>query len=83
MTDIAQGELSTGGQLVLLYSAGAFFLLWGHGMLVNVRRSRGKTVNDWRVVNGFSARGDRETQGSMWVIGSAFAVVGLGIVTGG
>ncbi|MFJ4790931.1 hypothetical protein [Streptomyces sp. NPDC088794] len=84
MTDLAKEELPVGGQLLLLFSAGLFFLAVGVWFLTNATKPG--VVNKMRSLSGFSHRGERETRilarilGVGFVIGGAAAFIGGGVV---
>lgn len=81
VTDLAKEELPVGGQLLLLFSAGIFFLAIGFWFLTNATNP--DTVNKMRTLSGFSSRGGRETRILARILGIGFTVGGAAAVVGG
>ncbi|MFD6322966.1 hypothetical protein ACFWOL_08835 [Streptomyces sp. NPDC058442] len=81
MNDLAKGELSTGGQLLLLFSAGLFFAAVGFWLLVNAKKP--DVVNKMRSFSGFSPRGVKETRILVRILGLGFVIGGVAAIAGG
>lgn len=81
MIDLAKGELSPGGQIFLLLSAGLFLIAFGSWFLVNAKRP--EAVNRIRSFSGFSPRGAKETQILARIVGSGLTIGGVIAMIGG
>ncbi|MGW5974865.1 hypothetical protein [Streptomyces sp. NPDC055186] len=81
MNDLAKEELSTGGQMLLLFSAGLFFAAVGFWFLVNAKKP--DAVNKMRSISGFSPRGVKETQILVRILGLGFVIGGVAAIAGG
>ncbi|MBX9395248.1 hypothetical protein K4749_17005 [Streptomyces sp. TRM72054] len=81
MTDLAKEELPAGGQLLLLFSAGLFFLAVGVWFLTNATKPG--VVNKMRSLSDFSPRGEKETQILARILGVGFAIGGAAAFIGG
>ncbi|MFC7987637.1 hypothetical protein [Streptomyces sp. NPDC057336] len=81
MTDLAKEQLPVGGQLILLFTAGLFFISVGAWFMVSATKPG--VVNKIRSVSGFSPRGEKETRILARVLGTAFVAGGTAAFIGG
>ncbi|MEU3895396.1 hypothetical protein [Streptomyces sp. NPDC045251] len=81
MTDLAKEQLSVGGQLFLLFTAGLFFISVGVWFMVNATKPG--VVNKIRSISGSSPRGEEETRILARVLGTAFVAGGAAACIGG